>query len=426
MRQKQTGIQVNITGRITVLLLCAFLITLPLDRFYSQLVLAALMLHTIIHLPAGKFRKIPWPLLILLSSFFLLNIIGMIGSPDTKEATRDMQRQLAILIFPFLLYFTTIDLQVYRHKLMQAFTLSCCVIVIYLIGHAVFTIYQNNLPFHSILSGYFINHNFSEPIGIHATYLSMYLSLSLAFCFLRFLEHRSGRVFVIAMILILTAGLIQLASRSVLIATCVYCMAGLLFFIAQKKIKPAYGIVFVVLAAIITLGFTSIGTLENRLILGLKKDLATSVIEPGYQEPRIERWRCAYSIIHESPFFGHGSGTEKRLLKEKYYERKLYNSFLRELNAHNQYLSAWIKWGIAGLLVLLLTLALSARRAIQTKDALFFAFLVLISVVFFSENVVDVNKGIFFYAFFLSFFWLSGKPLTVFQRFTGRATDAKT
>ena len=37
------------------------------------------------------------------------------------------------------------------------------------------------------------------------------------------------------------------------------------------------------------------------------------------------------------------------------------------------------------------------------------SFMVLVTVVSFSEDLLDVNKGIFFYAFFFSFFILSKK-----------------
>jgi O-antigen ligase len=83
---------------------------------------------------------------------------------------------------------------------------------------------------------------------------------------------------------------------------------------------------------------------------------------------------------------------------------KFYNSYLNEFNAHNEYLSILLKWGLAGLILFLYILCRGAWMAWQRNDVLFFSFIVLIAVVSLSENLLDLNKGIFFYAFFFSFF----------------------
>ena len=46
-------------------------------------------------------------------------------------------------------------------------------------------------------------------------------------------------------------------------------------------------------------------------------------------------------------------------------------------------------------------------EALERKDLLFFTFMVLVAFVSFSENLLDVDKGILFYAFFFSFFMFS-------------------
>ncbi|HWJ28287.1 MAG TPA: hypothetical protein VNS32_17210, partial [Flavisolibacter sp.] len=92
-----------------------------------------------------------------------------------------------------------------------------------------------------------------------------------------------------------------------------------------------------------------------------------------------------------------------------------------KLNAHNQYLSFLIKGGIIAIAIFLVTLIIGFKKAIRYKSAIFISFLVCISVVSISENILDVNKGIFFYSFFLSFFTVPGlvKPAD------SKATDAE-
>ena len=98
------------------------------------------------------------------------------------------------------------------------------------------------------------------------------------------------------------------------------------------------------------------------------------------------------------------TGEEIPLLKEKYFENRYFDSYLHELNAHNQYLSFLIKGGLLALGIYLFTLFYFFRLAIRQKNLFFTGFLILVIITGLSENILNVNKGIFFYAFFLGFF----------------------
>jgi O-antigen ligase len=111
--------------------------------------------------------------------------------------------------------------------------------------------------------------------------------------------------------------------------------------------------------------------------------------------------------------FGYGSGTEKKILMESYFEKKLYNSYLNKLNAHNEYLSIMLKTGIWGLLIFLISLIYGYLVAWQNGDFLFASFMTLISFVCFSDNILDVNKTIFFFSFFYSFFIYSSDKMNL-------------
>ena len=127
---------------------------------------------------------------------------------------------------------------------------------------------------------------------------------------------------IIILVIVLVCGLVQLASRSVLIATAVFSLAGLLFLVAERKVKKGFAITVVAIGTLLVLVLTRIDSFQHRFITEFRKDLATGDIEAGYSEPRAERWRGTYDLILASPFAGYGSGSEKRLLKEKYFEQK--------------------------------------------------------------------------------------------------------
>ena len=204
---------------------------------------------------------------------------------------------------------------------------------------------------------------------------------------------------------ILSMGLLQLSSRAVLIAVALIVNGLLPFLVKGRARRIRFCIVALVFSALAFFGFTHINDLRSRFVIELKEDLTASM-NSKTGEPRALRWDCAAELIRQSPIYGHGAGSEVALLKDCYYREKLYHSYLNDLNAHNEYLSMLIKFGLPGLLLLLWLFFTGARMAVRQQDIPFAAFLIITATVCFSENILDANKGIFFFAFFYSLFYL--------------------
>ncbi|HEX5654356.1 MAG TPA: O-antigen ligase family protein [Chitinophagaceae bacterium] len=396
---------------------CAFLVSLPFDRFYSQLILASFILHTLIQLRKLFPKAIFCFQNLILASVFLINLASLAWSPDLPEAGKDLQRQLAIILFPLVFSLSTFPFSRYRKNLLLIFAYSSVLTLLYLYADALRILLYYKLPVNTLFSLAFINHNFSSPIGIHATYLSLYVAFSILVFVWYLLEevNKRNRIYSIIAILVLAAGLLQLASRSVLIglAAALVCVP---FYIGVGVRRSRFIVVSIVMIGLVLAGIFQIDSFRKRYVYGFREDLTHTSIKNESLEPRLIRWHCAWDLVTKKMVLGYGSGTEKKLLKEIYYERKLYNSYLNELNSHNQYLSIWLKSGLLGILVFLFTLGYGFLRAARSRDILFLGWMLLITIVSFSENILDVNKGIFFYAFFFSFFMYAGKPLNHLSR----------
>lgn len=395
----------TIENKITFYHLAAFVILLPYDRFYGQLVIFSLCLHCLIHLRSNRVVKLWCIQNLVLISVFLINVVGIIYSNDKGDGLKDVVRQLTILLFPILLSLIEIDLGAYRDRILKLFAFSCVFTVLYLYADALRIIFYYDLNLKTLFSQVFLNHNFSEPVGIHATYLSMYLALSISVLLYLFMIEKkfSNRFIYVAFISILLAGLIQLASKSVFIALILFILTVFPLFLAKGVQRSGFLIAAAGIILIAVLGISRIDSLKKRYVADFKEDFTQASSNNDILESRLSRWNCAVELYLQSPFIGHGSGSEKRLLKEKYFEKKLYHSYIKELNSHNQYLSTLIKTGLWGLLVFLSILVYAYRKAWKNRDTILTCFLVVFSIVSFSENTLDVNKGIFFYSFFLSF-----------------------
>jgi O-antigen ligase len=246
---------------------------------------------------------------------------------------------------------------------------------------------------------------------MHPTYLSMLIVLSIVYALSKILQ-KSGRYFYyLSSCFILFAGLIQLGSKSAIFSLLIITIFGFPWFLTGQKNRTRFLLYSLFVSVLLVSGIFSLQGFRNRFIVTLQNDLSDSKGAVS-MNGRLERWKVAVDLIKKSPFLGTGSGSEIPLLKESYFEKKMYGPYIFSLNAHNQYLSFFITSGIVGLLIYLGTLGWGLRHSIKNKDVLLFSFIILTIVVSFSEDLLDVNKGIFFYSFFYSFFIRSESILT--------------
>jgi O-antigen ligase len=214
-----------------------------------------------------------------------------------------------------------------------------------------------------------------------------------------------------------------LASRAVLISGVVVVLC-FLFLLSKKTARTE---IFLIITGVLVLTgvlIVNISSFKMRYVAQLKEDLTQQSINNEILEPRVMRWEYILKEIKKSPVTGYGTGSEQAVLNQTYFDNKLYNSYLHQLNSHNQYLGIWLEQGIWGLLIFIITLVAGLILAVRTKNAPFLSVLIIICIVSFSENILAANKGIFFYAFFFSLFVLSGKPFDDVFRFR-RGRDSR-
>jgi O-antigen ligase len=333
-------------------------------------------------------------------------LLAIMYSSDKPAGIDVAVRQLAILIFPVLFALTGLDLGKYKLNLICIFGLTCTATILYLYADAVRTIFYFHLPLSSLFTSIFMNHNFSLPIEIHATYLSVYTAFSLfAFLYLIFKEQGLSKKWIyIFCVIILSAGLIQLSSRAVFVAFLVIVNLAFPFFLFQGKKRLLFFLAASFISAATLVMIVKVDSFKTRYISELKTDLTNDVKIIEYTEPRLARWNCIMELIKRSPVIGYGTGAEKNLLKEKYFEKGLYISYLNGFNTHSEYLNILIKTGVVGLALFIYVLYFGFASAVKKKDILFLSFMVIVTIVSVSENILDLNKGIFFYSFFFPFF----------------------
>lgn len=408
--KKNFFIHDTLENKISFYLLACFLIMLPYNHFYSEWLLIIFCIHTLIHLKKSKLAVLKNKNIWIISSLFFLTAIAIVFSSYKADGIKDMNHQLGIFLFPLSLSLTNLDINKYKISLLEIFSFTCTFAIIYLFFIAFRTIHYFQLPWFSIVKSAFINQNFSAPIGLHATYLSMYAALSAStFLYLFFNKKNSKNYYYIFFALILMAGLVQLSARSAIIAEAIIIIFGASFFLFRGTQRWIFFIIFMAIFLSFSLLITQSNTLKKRYITDLENDLSDYTNPGDRAESRMLRWKLAWQLVEQSPLAGYGSGAELNILENKYFANKFYKSYLVQLNAHNEYLSFLLQAGIAGLALFLYILYYGFTAAIKRKDFIFLSFIIIICIVSFSENILDRNKGVFFYAFFFSLFLIFNK-----------------
>ncbi|MGZ3873788.1 MAG: O-antigen ligase family protein, partial [Mucilaginibacter sp.] len=363
----------NLPNKISFYHLMLLMASMPFDMFYSYIVLISFAAHTLIHLNRNVTRPIIKGRTLVLQSVFFVSLLSAVYTVNAAGASNEIGRRAIICYLPILFCLNPVDLKKYRPKLLLAFALVCTLIVACLYMDAFFTIRHYQLPVSIIFSNYFTNHNFSEPIHMHATFFSMQLALALVSLVTALLnEHRFyRRLFYLACIALLAAGLIQLSSKSVCIAVLAIVNVAVPYFLLQGAKRRKFVLISASFSVLLVSGICYSTNFRTRYVTEFTRDLSPDKAG-DVLDSRVERWKVALELIGKAPLKGYGAGSETALLHDSFFDHQLYSSFLNNLNAHNQYLSFLLKSGIAGLLIYIVTLVFGFKRAFLKKDLLFF------------------------------------------------------
>jgi O-antigen ligase len=404
-------------NKISFYHLACFVAALPFHFFYSQLLIISFAAHTFIHLKKYRLQLLLTRQVLLPTTVFFIGLLSILYSDDKSAGLNISGRQSAIFFMPVLLTLNQLDLYKYKMQLLKIFAFACTVVIVYLYADTIRTILFFHLPLSALFTTAFINHNFSLPLNMHATYLAVYCAFA-AFTVLYAASQAAGiakKIMYSCCALVLFLGIFQLSSRAVFAAVFLIVIIAIPVFLVSAAKRITAFVITLLIAASTFFIITKVAAFKMRYVSELKNDLAQTEMNNEILEPRTKRWQLALELIQRSPVIGYGNGVEVELMKNKYFENRLYISYLKEFNVHSQYLSFLIKAGLVGLVLYLFVLYTGFTGALKKKNFLFFVFMMLITVLSFSENMLDVNKGIFFYGFFMSFFLLSNNAAIFYK-----------
>ena len=231
---------------------------------------------------------------------------------------------------------------------------------------------------------------------MHPLYASMLAVISLIFStsIYKNLKHSFTKFLFFISIAFLFCHLILLARKGpILISSIIF----IVYFISLKN-RKALGCFILMLFIFIMLIFS------NQLLKERFCEFISVIINPdlndlGSTSTRLRIYNFSLEAISKAPIFGYGIGDVKDVLSKFYIEN---NSTY--FNSHNQFLGAWLSCGIMGFVSLLSIFVISFKKAVKSRDFIYFSVLFLFFTMALIENFIEKQNGILLFSFLINFF----------------------
>ena len=347
---------------------------------------------------------------LILNSYYLMALLSFfIFSLDSHQALKDLETKVLFIIFPTIFYFSK---NFINKKTLGRALLSFASSNILLAAYVWVMILKKG--FISMLK---LDHHynpvfrnvFSNTTQAHLPYLGLLFGFSCVIMIHFLLKNKTHyilRIIIGFSISLLLFSMMIFSARMAIFATII---SSLMLFksLNKKQIMIVLTSVFIIVLVVFFLPPSKrrISELsQTEFILPNKTQSSKSV------NFRYGVYYCSMEVLKSNWLFGLGLGNVQNKLDQCYqgFDYENFDDFgVRKYNSHNQYLNAWLTYGILGLGVFLYFLYYSfSKTTILHKS-----FLVLSLLALLTENLFEREIGVMLFTFFNTLFFVSTRKI---------------
>jgi len=371
-----------------LLVLFVLFTVLPVKLNYGSITIILLILLSITNLFCAKNRKFTTSeyYIFILSIPLIIYAIGLINTRNVGYGLNFLTKNLSFLAFP--LIFFSLGKYINQVKLYKSFLLGLALTNLYLI-YLFFYYFNFGTKFYMIVT----------MDAYHSTYLGMYNLLAFWVC-IDFFIKKSKKVYLLLALFFLISALLT-SARIIFILSIVSLGVSMLIMI-KSNTKRLIAILFASLVGITLLvTIPSFNQKFNQLLevkkIGFDKNNYQSI------SSRFGKIEAAVVVIKNNMWFGTGTGDLKDDLVKEYKDMNFVMGYKYRYNPHNQFLENLARNGLIGGSICLLSIYfLPLYFSIRHKKHILTAFICIVIGVSLTESILDVHKGITFYAFFVT------------------------
>ncbi|SRX52632.1 O-antigen ligase [Aequorivita sp. CIP111184] len=387
---------------------CLFVATLPLWENLNTIVLWIFVASSVFliapkeRLQNLKKNNIAFYFLVAL---YLLFVMGWFFSTNVKDALRDMERTLTLVLIPLIiLSHKREDFNLKRIYISLGTGLFIGMLICW--AYIIKSIVTNATPW--VQAGYFFKWIYNGwnaliPLEGHPSYFAIMIVIFILGIIRmpEFINLRKNKLKLILLLIPFFLFLIETSSRIGVICLIVMIVVTIFRKLEIKKIFYLIGLVAIL--AILSIKFDYLGS-----------KFATIVDTQGNVTlDRYPRWIAILSDFSNRGnwIFGIGTGDSQALYDMAYSKSGFTIALDNHYNAHNQYIEFLISTGLLGLSIFIIVLLIFFRNTNLKGEAM--SFFIIIALFSFSESIFGLSKGVFIFAFFYSLFilWYPNKAI---------------
>jgi O-antigen ligase len=335
-------------------------------------------------------------------------ILSLPFSDNVPKGVEIIQVKLVLVALPLLYGFRALIPDARRqHTALAVFCVSAVGIMLWgnlqLLMHG-FTANPPGAPDYTFL--YRIS--MEEYTGLHPTYYCAILYVA-AFIRMYYVLYPDAteppwmRFAGWAVIVLCVAGGLAAASRATFAGFCL--ISFIMLVVRFRKHRLRWWMLAGLIAAGCLLMF--IPTVQNRLSeLNAQNMQAPSGTNDNGTNVRSGIYECNIILLKEHWLWGVGAGDVQEKLNEclSRFDTHVYG--IHNYNTHNEYLNSWLTAGLAGFIVFMTSLLYCLYTGWKNGNMLHVYFMLFIFICFFTENYLERQAGVTFYAFLQTLFFM--------------------
>lgn len=347
---------------------------------------------------------------LLFISLYLIYALSLIYTINLGSGRFDLEVKMSLLLLP--LFFASSE------KLtIKQFNTLLIIFVIACFGASISSIIYGIIIFVNTRSISSFNYENISLFNMHHSYFSMYIALAIVITIYFLVEYFNkinvfSKILLLVLILFFIIFTIILNSKAGILVICHVLGFGMIHYYRKTKSLKAPAFILLSFIIIFAISLKLMPEIKIKMMNAFKAvENEKKIDNDTYDgsEIRILCWKTSLTIIKENPLLGVGCGDVKNALHDKYKQNKFNRGVERNYNSHNQYLNTYIATGFVGFLLLVLSLITPTIYSKINRNYLYFNFLIIISINFMFESMLETQAGVVFYAFFNSLFALGLK-----------------
>lgn len=399
----------NNIKNINFVIICVLILFPILPRGIESIFIILLAIHTIGYCLLNKnfnFNNIKWKHFFGLSSIFFILLYSSLYSDNSSNTLEYVIKTIPILVFPFTFIFTNyLPLNNIQRKIILNFYIfSVFLLLLYIDLTSFKEIYLNEI------SKYNLRLLIQNIVDLNGTYLSMWIGFGIILILNQIHKTYSNRLLLLTYLIVVIYffyWMININALMPLLGTVISSVFYLLMILkTPKKILLITSVLCLIIGAIflkdkIKESILSIKNYESAIPKGNYADNWSQITNEDISSGI---YHCSLTIIENNKILGVGIGDVDDLLQKCYDTEYNYTDVykIKNYNSHSQYLLLTLSSGFIGLVFYIMSLAYLIKVDINKKKYLHLSFLILTSMCFCFENILNRHDGVVFFGLFNS------------------------